>query len=99
MTIAKKHKIIDLIDDINKVNAMIDLHSSDNSAMMLEQYQFKKDKLISYLIDALVDPKVRSPKGMFLIKTAIEKFYPNLTKEASSASDNRALSEIEAVLV
>jgi len=57
MTSAQKYKLMDLIEDIEKVDRMISLHSSDSSAMMLEQYKYKKDKLISYLIDELVNIK------------------------------------------
>jgi len=55
MTSAQKYKLMDLIEDIKKVDRMISLHSSDSSAMMLEQYKYKKDKLISYLIDEFVE--------------------------------------------
>ena len=89
---------MDLIEEIKKVNAMISMHSSDNSAMMLEQYKYKKDKLVSYRIDELVNSKVRSPKSMLIIKTAIEKFYPDLQSEALADVAHEELNEIEAVL-
>lgn len=95
---AKKYKLMDLIDDIKEVDAMIKLHSADRSAHMLEQYKYKKDKLISYLIDELVDPEIRSAKSMFIIKTVIEKFYPNLISEAQADLDHKELSDLEAVL-
>lgn len=53
---AKKIKLMDLIEDAKEVDAMIKLHSTDTSAMMIDQYKYKKDKLISYLIDELVEP-------------------------------------------
>lgn len=95
---AKKYRLMDLIDDIKEVDAMIQLHSTDSSAMMLEQYKYKRDKLISYLIDELVGPEFRSPKSMFIIKTAIEKFYPNLRKDAEEDTGHEDLNELEAVL-
>lgn len=90
---------MDLIEDIKEVDAMIKLHSSDSSAMMLEQYRYKKDKLISYLIDDLVEPELRSAKSMFIIKIVIEKFYPNLLNEAKADINNEYLNELEAILV
>lgn len=95
---AKKYRLMDLIDDIKAVDAMINLHSTDSSAMMLEQYKYKKDKLVSYLIDELVNPEVRSAKSILLIKIVIEKFYPNLTKEALADIEHEDLNELEAVL-
>jgi ribosome maturation protein Sdo1 len=95
---AKKYRLMDLIDDIKGVDAMLKLHSTDTSAMMLEQYKYKKDKLVSYLIDELVNPEVRSAKSIFIIKKAIEKFYPDLTKEAEADIEHEDLNELEAVL-
>lgn len=89
---------MDLIEDIKEVEVMITLHSTDPSAMMLEQYKYKKDKLISYLIDELVEPELRSAKSMLIIKTAIEKFYPNLENEAKGDIIHKDLNELEAVL-
>jgi hypothetical protein len=95
---AKKYRLMDLIDDIKNVEAMIKLHSTDTSAMMLEQYKYKKDKLISYLIDELVEPELRSAKSMLIIKIVIEKFYPNLKKEAQADITHQDLNELESVL-
>lgn len=95
---AKKYRLMDLIDDIKDVDAMIKLHSTDSSAMMLEQYKYKKDKLVGYLIDELVNPEVRSAKSIFIIKIVIEKFYPNLRKEAQADIAHEDLNELEAVL-
>jgi len=98
MNEAKKYKLMDLIDDIKDVDAMIKLHSADNSAMMLEQYRYKKDRLIGYLIDDLVEPELRSAKSMFIIKNVIEKFYPNLLNEAKADLNHAYLNELEAIL-
>ncbi len=95
----KKYKLMDLIDDIKEVDKMIQIHTSDESAMMLEQYKYKKDKLVSYLIDELVGPELRSPKSMQIIKIVIEKFYPNLDSDAKADLNHVDLNEIEAVLV
>ena len=44
----------DIIEEIKKVNKMIDLHSTSDSDFMLKQYQFKRDQLISELEEELV---------------------------------------------
>lgn len=50
--------IQDIIEEIKKVNQMIDLHSKNNdSDFMLIQYQHKRDQLISELEDELVKLK------------------------------------------
>jgi DNA-binding Lrp family transcriptional regulator len=47
--------IQDIIEEIKKVNQMIDFHSTNkNSDFMLKQYQAKRDQLISELEEELV---------------------------------------------
>jgi hypothetical protein len=89
---------MDLIENIKEVDAMIHLHSNDDSSLMLDQYNYKKDKLIGFLIDELVEPEFRSAKSMFVIKTVIEKFYPNLKKEILNDTLHDDLNELTAAL-
>lgn len=96
---AKKFKLMDLIDDIKEVDAMIKLHSTDDSVIMLDQYKYKKEKLVSYLIDELVNPELRSAKSFSIIQIVIEKFYPNIKNEAKADFSHQDLSELEAVLM
>lgn len=100
---SKKHELQDLIEKIEKVDKMIKLHSSNPSKFMLEQYQAKKEKLLSYLIDELVDAKIRSPYSFRLIIMALMKFYPELikkeaTKKLSKDRHYQELRGLEAVL-
>ncbi len=90
---------MDLIDDIKKVDDMIKLHSANTSTLMLEQYKIKKEKLICYLIDELVEPDLRSPKSFAIIRILIDRFYPNLKKEAQADINHEELNELEAILV
>ena len=99
MNQAKKYKLMDLIEDIKKVDDMISLHSTNTSTFMLEQYKIKKAKLISYLIDELVEPDLRSAKSFAIIQKLIKRFYPNLKKEAQADVNHQDLNELEAVLV
>ena len=95
---AKRYKLLDLIEDIKKTDAMITLHSSNASGLMLDQYKAKKEKLIGYLIDELVEPDLRSARSFAIIKTVIEKFYPHLGKEVLADSAHLDLTELEAIL-
>jgi hypothetical protein len=98
MNSVKKYKLMDLIENIKEVDAMIHLHSKDDSSLMLDQYNYKKDKLIGFLIDELVEPEFRSVKSMFVIKTVIEKFYPNLKNEILNDTNHDDLNELTAAL-
>jgi hypothetical protein len=47
--------IKDIIEELKKVNQMIDLHSTNkDNDLMLEQYQHKRDQLISELERELI---------------------------------------------
>ena len=94
----KIYKLIDLLDDIKKVDAMIELHSSNPSTFMLNQYKAKKEKLTSYLIDELVEPSVRSPRSFSIILQVLGKFYPNLSIEAEEDEAHKELQQLQAVL-
>jgi len=75
---AELNKLLDIIEDVKKIDAMILLHAQlDDSKFMLSQYEAKKTKLISCLIDELVSPEVQSPQSFSLIQRIIGKFYPS----------------------
>lgn len=78
---SKLYELHDLIEKIDQVDIMVKQHKSNPSKFMLEQYQAKKEKLLAYLIDELVDASVRSPYSFRLITLALIKFYPELTKK------------------
>jgi hypothetical protein len=94
----KIYKLMDLIDDIKKVNDMIEIHSSNPSSFMLDQYKAKKEKLMSYLIDELVEPSVRSPKSFSIILKLLSKFYPDLLNEAELDESHKELTQLEVAL-
>ena len=89
---------MDLVDDIKKVDEMIQLHATNSSTFMLEQYSLQKEKLIGYLIDELVTPELRSAKSFEIIRKIIDKFYPNLKKEAQADIIHKDLNELEIAL-
>jgi hypothetical protein len=98
----KKYQLQDLIEKIERVDAMVKLHKKNPSKFMLEQYQAKKEKLLSYLIDELIDADIRSPYSFKLIVLALMKFYPELQLDKPAKgrikNDNSELREIEKVL-
>ena len=62
---------------------------------MIDQYKYQKSKLIGYFIDELVEPDLRSPKSLLIIKIIIEKFYPNLKNDAQADITDNTLNELE----
>ena len=69
-------KLIDLINDIKKVDALIQLHKNLNdSEIITNQYVAKKEKLIGYLINELNAPQNRSLESFHAIKLVIDNFY------------------------
>jgi hypothetical protein len=55
------YKLMDLIEDIKKLDELISLHQQlDTSEFMINQYESKKTKLIGLLIDELASPPVQS---------------------------------------
>lgn len=98
---SKKYQLQDLIEKIEGADKMVKLHSSNPSKFMLEQYQAKKEKLLGYLIDELVDAKMRSPYSFKLVILALMKFYPELMKPKKLFQDKHyeELKGLEAVLV
>jgi hypothetical protein len=97
---SKKHELQDLIEKIEQVDKLIKIHAKNPSKFMVEQYEAKKEKLLGYLIDELVDAKVRSPYSFRLIYMALLKFYPKEMKAGSkkTATLSKELKSLEAVL-
>ncbi len=100
MNEAKKHQLQDLIDKIERVDKMVKVHSSNPSKFMLEQYESKKEKLLSYLIDELVDARLRSPYSFRLVMLALIRYYPEVINAKKPMKDKHynELKDLEAVL-
>lgn len=95
MNEAKRYQLQDLIEKIDQVDKMIAIHSGNSSKFMLEQYKAKKEKLLGYLIDELVDSRIRSPYSFRIILLALNKYYPNLTsKSKRSLSKEKHYDEL-----
>ena len=71
------YKLIDLIEEIKKLDELISLHHQlDTSDFMIGQYEAKKTKLMGLLIDELASPPVQSTQSYLLIKMLLNKYYP-----------------------
>lgn len=74
---AQIFKLVDLIEDVKKIESIIQLHAEgSDSTLMKGQYEAKKAKLMSQIIDELIAPSVQSPQTIALIQQILSKFYP-----------------------
>ena len=90
------YKLLDLVENIKKADAMISLHKEhDESDLMLNQYEARKDKFVGLLIDELVAPSIRSARSIHTIKLIIDKYYPETGNNFSGAkADDLAKLEL-----
>ena len=94
----KLYSILDLIEEINKVDKMIDLHSKSDSVLILNQYQNQKLKLSNYLFKELLTNSDNRSEVMYIIKIFIEKFYNNEINHLNFG-ENDSLKKIESVVI
>ena len=100
MANSKIYKLIDLIEEVKKIEEMISLHQKEaDSDFMLLQYQAKKVKLTGNLISELNSPPFKSTSSFLFIKHFLDKFYGD---PSGSLEDNgkeiNDLRKLEAVL-
>ena len=93
---AQFYKLLDIVEDIKKLDAMIKLHQEhDESTLMLNQYEARKDKLIGVVIDELVSPSLRSARSIRTIRLIIDKYYPEREQKNNlSKTDDFAKLEL-----
>jgi hypothetical protein len=77
MTEKRLYHILDLIEEISKVDKMIQLHQGSDSALMLNQYKSQKLKLSSFLFKELLSNSEHQTEVIHLIHLFVEKFYKN----------------------
>lgn len=82
------YKLMDLIDEIKKLDELISIHREiDTSEFMITQYEAKKTKLMGSFIDELASPPVQSTQSYLLIKMILNKYYPIKPEELIKDSD------------
>ncbi|MDP5198125.1 hypothetical protein [Flavobacterium sp. DG2-3] len=94
----KLYHILDLIEEIDKVDKMILMHLDSDSTLMLDQYKNQKLKLSNYLVQELLTNSDNRPEVMYIIKLFIEKFY---MKEMNHLQfeENDSLKKIQNVFI
>ncbi|MFG4004369.1 hypothetical protein ACHRV1_03290 [Flavobacterium aquidurense] len=94
----KLYHILDLIEEIDKVDKMLILHKDSDSDLMSSQYKNQKLKLSNYLVKELLTNSDNRTEVMYIIKLFIEKFY---NKEMSHLQfeENDNLKKIEDVFI
>lgn len=94
----KLYHILDLIEEIDKVDKMILLHKDSDSDLMSTQYKNQKLKLSNCLVKELLTNSDNRAEVMYIIKLFIEKFY---IEEISHLKfeENDNLKKIENVFI
>lgn len=85
------HRLMDMLDDLKKIDALIDTHIKlDDSGFMVSQYEAKKVKLIANIIDCLASPAIQSPQSFSIIESILLKYYPLKDKGDLKYDDDMA---------
>src|SRR5690554_7131563 len=95
----KLYNILDLIEEIDKVDKMIELHKDSESDFMLKQYQDKKLKLSGFLFEELLTNTDSRSEVMYLIKIFIEKFYKQEIKNNKSFKKENNLKRMKKIFL
>lgn len=80
MTTDKLYRLMDILDDLKKIDAVILSHlshGSDTSDVMLSQYSARRDQLLVYFINELnaSDDLEETSQRLSLIKQIMERFF------------------------
>ncbi|MDQ6471346.1 hypothetical protein RB619_11880 [Flavobacterium sp. LHD-80] len=94
----KLYHILDLIEEIDKVDKMLILHKDSDSDLMSSQYKNQKLKLSNYLVKELLTNSDNRTEVMYIIKLFIEKFYNNEMSHLQF-EENDNLKKIEDVFI
>ncbi|NIG54777.1 hypothetical protein [Chitinophaga sp. Cy-1792] len=82
------NRLMDLLEDIKKIDSMILLHQSlDDSNFMTSQYQSKKIELVGKFIDDLISLNIQSAHTFSLIQKVISKYYPSIGDDDGNFDD------------
>jgi hypothetical protein len=88
MNSSKLYRLIDLIEEIKKIDEIILMHKNQgNDDFMSSQYESKKSKLMQDLISDLAANSNETPEVFKTIEKIIFKFYPNESPKKHSDLD------------
>jgi hypothetical protein len=80
----KLYQLMDLVEEIKKLDELIATHrKAGTSALLINQYETKKNQLIGSMIIELASPPIQSTQSYLLIKSLLEKYYPAKPGEAA----------------
>ena len=83
----KLFQLMDLVEEIKKVEDLITAsRKGRTSALLIKQYETKKNQVMGSLINELTSPELQSTQSYLLIKMLLEKYYP-VTAGADGISD------------
>lgn len=73
----KLFQLMDLVEEIKKVEDLITTsRKTRTSALLIKQYETKKNQVMGSLINELTSPELQSTQSYLLIKLLLEKYYP-----------------------
>lgn len=81
---AELYRMMDLMEDIKKVDSLISLHQEmETSDLMVSQYRAKMTMLVGQLVDELASPPVVSASSFSVIQQLLNKYINTLSKGES----------------
>jgi hypothetical protein len=92
------YNILDIIEEISKVDKMIAIHKDSASPLMLNQYEHQKLKLSGFLFKELLSNSNDQSEVMHIIRLFIDRFYSRELMEANVGKDEN-LKQIENVVL
>jgi len=76
----KLYQLMDLMEEIKKIDDLVSTHrKAKSSALLLNQYETKKNQLIGTMMNELSAPPVQSTQSYLLIKMILNKYYSSPT--------------------
>lgn len=80
----KLFQLMDLIEEIKKTHDLIIAgRKQKTSALLINQYETKKNQLIGSIINELSTPPLQSTQSYLLVKMILEKYYPAKADDAA----------------
>lgn len=97
MTTDKLYRLMDILDDLKKIDSIMQVHRSnttDTSEVMLSQYKARRNQLLVYFINELnaSSDMDETPQRLGLIKNIMDRFYsvPGVFEKQDSQLDSLA---------
>ncbi|AYL94107.1 hypothetical protein [Mucilaginibacter celer] len=90
-------KLIDLVDEIRKLDELIQQsRAKKTSDFVINQYEAKKVKLVGTIITELASTPIQSVESYLLVQKILSKYYPNVNESELLKDDD--ISKIAAAI-